>query len=147
MLEINAPNLEDEYALFFGYASLIFLSLSLWIKATQKKGNLLLYVLILVLIGFLPLIIGFAIYFLGIHSWSAWNDIRIGLKFRHTEMLRNAALYTLLAVSFIIGFLIWKGSNFNELNQNIAWFFIALSCISTPHIILMHYFYRKISIQ
>lgn len=143
LLEINAPKWEEKDALFFGYASLIFLSLSVWIKATQKKGILLLYILVLMLIGFLPLIIGFAIYFLGIHSWSAWKDIQMGLKFRHSEMLKNAALYTILAVIFIVAFLIWKGSNFNELNQNIAWFFIALSCISTPHIILMHYFYKK----
>jgi Brp/Blh family beta-carotene 15,15'-monooxygenase len=142
LLGIDSSIVPVSYARPLSLLCFLILAVMLWRKARVAGLALVLYLFILWLTSKIPLIPGFGLYFIGVHSYSGWMSIRNGLQFSHGEMMRKAAPYTILAILFILGFIWLQPLNTYELSQVTAWFFIALSCISTPHILLMHYFYR-----
>jgi hypothetical protein len=69
--------------------------------------------------------------------------IHDGLKMRHSKMIHLATPFTLMAFVFIAGVIIFLSQASYQPEQMTAWFFIALSCISAPHIAMMHLFYHQ----
>lgn len=142
LLGIDPSIIPVSYAKLLSLLCFLILAALFWRMAKAERIKWVMYLFVLWLTSKVPLIPGFGLYFIGIHSWSGWMSIRNGLQFSHGEMMRKAAPYTILAILFILGFIWFQPLQTYELSQVTAWFFIALSCISTPHILLMHYFYR-----
>jgi lycopene beta-cyclase len=92
----------------------------------------------------LPLLLAFGIYFIGIHSFSGWNDVKIGLSENHSTLIKYAlpftlgAFFTMLVFSFVAMNFEWN------LIDLIPTLFIALSCLSAPHVFVMSGFYKRI---
>jgi lycopene beta-cyclase len=86
----------------------------------------------------LPLVIAFGFYFIFHHSWKGWSHLRQNLKKSHGQMFKNALPFNLGAMFLFGGFFL---STEKSLEENIAFFFVFISCISLPHILCMHRFY------
>jgi len=142
LLGIDPSILPVTYATQVCLLCFLILAALFWRMAKVDRTAWVMYLFVLWITSKVPLIPGFGLYFIGIHSWSGWMSIRNGLQFSHVEMMRKAAPYTALAIVFILSFIWLQPLKTYELPQLTAWFFIALSCISTPHIMLMHLFYK-----
>lgn len=109
-----------------------------------KKNQSHLTLLVLILLGIkLPLIIAFALYFICQHSYNAWRHLQIGLSMNAVSLYKKALPYTLGALLIFIAMLIPSSNKFHDTEGLIGYFFIFLACISLPHFILMHLFYKK----
>jgi Brp/Blh family beta-carotene 15,15'-monooxygenase len=143
LLDINSVFVDAQTAWILSAACLTILAIILLIKSDASRWALFLYLLTLLISSQLPLIPGFALYFVGIHSFSGWMAIHDGLKMAHSKMIRLATPFTLMAFVFIAGVIIFLSQASYHPEQMTAWFFIALSCISAPHIVMMHLFYHQ----
>ena len=89
---------------------------------------------------YINLIFSFGIYFIFHHSRIGWKHLKRSLS------ISNFRMY-FLALPFNIGAIVLFFLFFNNfhlsLNQNIAYFFIFLSCVSFPHVLSMDVFYRN----
>jgi Brp/Blh family beta-carotene 15,15'-monooxygenase len=91
----------------------------------------------------LPLLLTFALYFVGLHSWRAWRHLRSGLKYSDRKLIRAAAPFSIAAYAFIAAFalaLYTMDLPFEGLPSAI---FLFLAAVSAPHIWMMHGFYGK----
>ncbi len=88
-----------------------------------------------------PLLVAFGIYFVFIHSRTGWKDIRKGLDLTDRQLIWRALPFTVGGLLFLGGsvFLL-KGAGRLD-TAHMAVFFIALSCISAPHVLFMSRFY------
>ncbi len=141
LLNIGLPPLNQLFAKLLSIVILLSLVLVLIMYKKTQRHDIFIYIGILIVSSMLPLIAGFGLYFIGVHSINGWQAIQKGLKLSHFQLLKKASLFSLLAYLFIASFLWFYEGNLILNNQTIALFFIALSCISIPHIVLMHYFY------
>jgi Brp/Blh family beta-carotene 15,15'-monooxygenase len=119
------------------YASLC---VHMLLRSAQRQIPLILFLSLLALSAYLPLIIAFGVYFVFVHSVSAWLSLCKGLSVAHWKLMKLSAPYSILAVVMLGVALGVVGRIPIDANQYIAWFFIFLSCISTPHILIMHFF-------
>jgi lycopene beta-cyclase len=89
-----------------------------------------------------PLIFAFAIYFIFQHSCNAWKDLKTGLNMSSIQLYVKSLPYTIgaLCIFLLMAFYINKISSINGLHEK---FFIFIACISFPHFILMHLFYKS----
>lgn len=142
-MQLSLPLVSAKYTSYAAFALLGLLVLSLGFFSTRRQKNLFFFLCLLLLISQVSLILGFALYFLLVHSLSGWLDIAKGLGQSHSSLLKKALPFTGMAVLFIASVLYWKGSDLARIDAYISWFFIALSCLSTPHILLMHRFYQQ----
>lgn len=140
LLAVSAPDWEQGEAFALAGIAGLMLTASLLYSARHSRRHLGLYLLFLATSWFLPLLTAFGLYFVFIHSVTAWNDIRLGLGRPHGALFRMALPYTLVALVMLALFLLIKDASW-RLQPSVAWFFIFLSCISAPHILLMHLFY------
>lgn len=91
----------------------------------------------------LPLLLAFGIYFIGVHSFSGWNDVKLGLRVNHSTLVKYAlpfslgAFFTMLVFSFVAMNFEWN------LIDLLPALFIALSCLSAPHVFVMSGFYKR----
>jgi lycopene beta-cyclase len=117
----------------FGYLFLLGLQ-------SKKMGYWGLIFLLLVGIK-LPLILAFAFYFILQHSFNAWNHLKTGLKMNAGTLYKQALPYTMGAFAILLAMLLYANTN---LNIEFIWaqLFIFIACISLPHFVLMHVFYR-----
>jgi hypothetical protein len=101
-------------------------------------------IITLLLLGVLtPLEFAFALYFIGQHSFNAWQHIKIRLTLGSFALYKKALPYTLGAFLIFLFMLIYS-NELLSLNKNyLAHFFIFLACISCPHFIFMHLFYKN----
>lgn len=91
----------------------------------------------------LPLLLAFALYFVGLHSWRAWRHLRTGLQLSDRQLLRAAAPFSIGAYLFVLAFaatLYFVDLPFTGIPSAI---FLFLAAVSAPHIWMMHGFYRK----
>jgi Brp/Blh family beta-carotene 15,15'-monooxygenase len=139
---VMLPVWQDHLSIYFASGTFVVLSVILLTYSRRRIIPLILFLIVLATTTFLPLIVAFGLYFVYIHSFSAWNSIRTGLKCSHFALMRMAAPYTILAVALMLMFLGMLSGTSVDLEQHVAWVFIFISCISTPHILLMHLFYR-----
>ena len=89
-----------------------------------------------------PLILAFGLYFIFQHSLNAWGHLKHGLKMDGFTLYKKALPFTLSAIFFLCAMLIYNSVADLNLNKFIAILFIFLSCISLPHFLLMHLFYK-----
>jgi lycopene beta-cyclase len=118
------------------YTSLSFAFIGLFLCLSKNKEHFINLALILFIGLFLPLALAFSLYFICQHSFNAWQDLKKGLALSSLQLYKKALPYLLGAIAVFICIL-----SFNSISefllQNI-WsnFFIFLSCISLPHVVL-----------
>jgi Brp/Blh family beta-carotene 15,15'-monooxygenase len=125
-------------------ASLIFIfSAMLW-GLWERKSVILISCSMLAVSIQLPLITSFALYFIGQHSINGWSYLKQKLRTDDLPLFMKAIPFTLGAF-IIFGTLIYSMQTglLDEFNKH--WqtgFFVYISCISFPHVIAMHKFYK-----
>ena len=90
------------------------------------------------------LLFAFGSYFIFYHSANAWHQLKIKLSLSNVPLYKNALPFTvgsLLIFMFIGGYLYFINPSKIEIFEPIFYVFIA--CISLPHVILMHFFYKN----
>lgn len=99
-------------------------------------------VAVLAISAWLPLLIAFLLYFVGLHSFRGWIDIHDRTGMSNREMMLKAMPLSLGAyVTFLIFWWIWDSGQLDP-EHVIAPFFAFLASISLPHIYYMHLLYR-----
>lgn len=113
----------------------------------NKKG---LWVLILMLLlsTQTSLLFAFGSYFIFYHSVNAWHQLKSKLSIKNLLLYKEAFPYTLgslLIFVLIGGYLYFLDQNKFQLFEPVFYVFIA--CISLPHVVLMHFFYKNYKIE
>ena len=93
----------------------------------------------------LPLITAFGLYFIGQHSVNGWSHLKQGLSTDNTTLFLKALPFSLGAfILFAVLLMAMQIGWLNEFSGNwLTAFFVFVSCISFPHVIAMHQFYKK----
>jgi lycopene beta-cyclase len=93
----------------------------------------------------LPLITSFGLYFIGQHSLNGWAHLKKGLHTDNRSLFLKALPFT--AGAFLLFAALLYSIKLGYLNafngQAITSFFVFIACISFPHVITMHRFYKK----
>lgn len=113
------------------------------VQYLQSKKSSIVSLLLLLIAGiFVPLMLAFGLYFILQHSYNAWTHLQKGLQLNSMELHKKSALFTVGAVLIFvtITFLVRDSSNLQALLTN---FFVFIACISFPHFVLMHLFYKS----
>jgi lycopene beta-cyclase len=115
----------------------------LLIRTSKSNRNSTIGLLFLLLLGLLvPLFEAFWLYFIFQHSTNAWKHLKDKLSMSSIQLFSKALLYT--SGAFVLFFiLIWYSAYFKSIDNFWALVFVFLSCISFPHFIIMHSFYKK----
>lgn len=126
---------------------LIFLFFDEWITSETFIYQLVSSVLLLLCYYYLPLILGFTVYFVFWHSYGSMIDqieyIRTKKKnFTWTRYYQNALPITFLAI-VLIGTCYWINVTWSINFSIIELFFIMLSLLTLPHIILIEQLYSN----
>jgi lycopene beta-cyclase len=110
----------------------------------EKKVAILLLSLTLLIGNYLPLISAFGLYFIGQHSLNGWSHLKQGMNSTSKTLTIKALPFTLGAflLFFVLLFAGYNGFLENLKGKEIATIFIFISCISFPHVIEMHRFYK-----
>jgi Brp/Blh family beta-carotene 15,15'-monooxygenase len=103
-----------------------------------------LYLMAILLLGIqMPLMLAFGLYFVGSHSLNAWGHIATKLKTTNTKLYLQSLPFNLGALLIFSVFLYLQHANAQLIQSYAATFFVFLACVSLPHIVLMHLFYKK----
>ncbi len=111
----------------------------------ERKASFFLTVCMLYVGCQLPLLSAFSLYFIGQHSLNGWRHLKIGLKTTNQTLYLKSLPFNLGAIGFLV-VTYWLSENYFQFISPIEMasiFFVFLSCISFPHIIWMHYFYKR----
>lgn len=92
----------------------------------------------------LPLVLAFGIYYILIHSRTAWRDLGHELRLEEPVMLRKAAPFTIAGCLFIAGTYWMFGSDPSFPDQPVVLLVAGLAAITLPHTIAMALLYRSI---
>ena len=130
----NAVNRFQQTGLF---SALILMIGSL---ALTRNKCLSVNILSILLLAYIPLLEAFGVYFIFQHSRSGWIQIKERLQKNDIQLWKQALPFSLGA--FILLATCFLHVNFNWKEQ-VGTFFIFLSCVSFPHVISMHNFYKK----
>jgi lycopene beta-cyclase len=85
----------------------------------------------------LPLLQAFAVYFIAQHSLNGWKHLQADLQLNSARMWMHALPFTLGALLLgTTAFLLLE-------TPPVGLFFVALSCLSFPHVVAMHRFYTR----
>lgn len=127
------------YALLLVVASCLYIS----VESYRKEGKLPITLLLILCLGMLlPLALAFGLYFIFQHSYNAWQHLQTGLAISSQRLFNLALPYTLGAIFIGLLFYLLSSAVLVEMSQYGAVFFIFLACISLPHFVLMHIFYK-----
>jgi len=132
----------DEQAI---HISQILILISFIWSILERKGSFFLTVCMLFIAMYLPLLSAFSLYFIGQHSLNGWRHLKNGLQTNSKTLYLKSLPFNLGAIVILVVFY-WLNKNFLLLKNNFEMasiFFVFLSCISFPHIIWMHKFYKK----
>lgn len=108
------------------------------------------YLTLLVILFFLPMILGFTFYFVLWHSLFSLRNIirylRNGCAISLHSIVKQIAVYSLISFA---GFLIFgcTGLLFLSNDSIIAYVFLALAVLTAPHMQVMHKMYKRIKTQ
>jgi len=91
----------------------------------------------------MPLMLAFGLYFVGSHSVNAWRHIASKLQIAPQKLYLESLPFNVGALIIFIVFLYLQNANAQLIQSYAATFFVFLACVSLPHIILMHLFYKK----
>jgi lycopene beta-cyclase len=128
MLACNALILLPWFILALFRKNMSFAITLIWLSLTAK----------------LPLLTSFALYFIGQHSITAWNDIKKHLNIKNRQLwLKSIHFHAAAWVLFLLFVLVWIPSYPKQEENLWAIFFIFISCISFPHAFYMNILYSK----
>jgi len=118
------------------------------LQVLLSKGRKFTGLLFMLSLGILlPLALSFGLYFVLQHSWNAWLHMKKELKLSSWTLYKEAIPYTVGAVC-ILSLIFVVDSAVLPYSQNImSSIFTFLSCISLPHFLLMHLFYKQRKIE
>ena len=138
-LNIDLTPFKSEYI----YWPISFFSfLVIFTQNLLSKGNPYLGLLILLVLGIpTSLIVAFGLYFILQHSSNAWHHLKQGLKTNSLGLYKKASFYTLIAL-LVFGVILLNAEKLNSFQALWSQFFIFLACVSFPHFIVMHLFYK-----
>lgn len=105
------------------------------------KGKFLLLASTLLAGAFTPLLVAFGTYFVFVHSRTGWQDIRSGLDLTDGKLIWRALPFTAGGLLFLGGAVVLLKDAQRLDTAHMAIFFIALSCLSAPHVLFMSRFY------
>lgn len=110
-------------------------------NAARKKWVFVLAILLLGLL--LPLLLSFALYFIGSHSSKGWLHLKEQFKVGNLQLLQRTAPFSIGA--FLLGGLAyWLSGYYNLSPDNLwPWLFTFIAIISAPHILIMHRLYGR----
>ena len=109
------------------------------VTAVFNRSKYILFTLIyLLLSGMLPLLVSFGIYFIGQHSIHGWRHLTSGLNESSSRLWLKSLPFNIGGAFIITYFLLFSGPN------STGFFCIILACMSLPHVLSMHLFYKKI---
>lgn len=116
----------------------------LLVAVFQKNISFALTIFWISLSAYLPLIISFALYFIGQHSLTGWYDIRKHLNISNRLMWLHSFPFHFAAWLFLLVFLYYSSSAQSFQEQRLwSVFFIFIACISFPHVIFMNTVYTS----
>jgi lycopene beta-cyclase len=102
------------------------------------------YLMLILVLGMqMPLMLAFGLYFVGSHSINAWGHIATKLKTPTKKLYLQSLPFNMGAIFIFAIFLYLQSSNASLIQSYAATFFVFLACVSLPHIVLMHLFYKK----
>ena len=102
------------------------------------------YLMAILVLGIqMPLMLAFGLYFVGSHSINAWGHIATKLKAPTKKLYLQSLPFNVGAIFILAIFLYLQNANAELIQSYAATFFVFLACVSLPHIILMHLFYKK----
>ena len=93
----------------------------------------------------LPIITSFGLYFIGQHSVNGWSHLKQRLNTGNLSLFKKAFPFT-AAAFLLFGVMLFsiKERWLTGLNgQWLSLFFVFISCISFPHVMTMHRFYKS----
>ena len=91
----------------------------------------------------MPLMLAFGLYFVGSHSVNAWGHIAGKLQIAPKKLYMESLPFNVGALLIFSLFFYLQQTNVQLVQSYAAVFFVFLACVSLPHIILMHLFYKK----
>jgi lycopene beta-cyclase len=91
----------------------------------------------------MPLMLAFGLYFVGSHSVNAWGHIAGKLQIAPKKLYLESLPFNAGALLIFSLFFYLQQTNAQLIQSYAAVFFVFLACLSLPHIILMHLFYKK----
>ncbi len=129
-----------KYAVPIAILSILYL---LFTAISTNKSSI--YALITLLIGgaFTNLLIAFSIYFICQHSFNAWSHLKRQLKIHSICLYKKALPHTIGAFVILITCILLNINEPNQIKTILPSFFVFLACISLPHFVFMHLFYKQ----
>jgi Brp/Blh family beta-carotene 15,15'-monooxygenase len=118
----------------------LIMGLGFALSVFYRKLEWLLLICFLFFAQFTNLIFAFGIYFIFHHSRLGWLHLKKKLKVSHVKMYTRALPFN---VGAILLFILFFSNVELSLKENIAYFFIFLSCVSFPHVLCMDVFYGE----
>ncbi len=148
LLVLHKMNGIDMYVNAFDFLAyknrVLALSLVVLLPIWKLRKQTFLYLVAILLAGTqMPLMLSFGLYFVGSHSIHAWGHIAKNLKIPNTKLYLQSLPFNVGALFILAIFLFLQNENTQLLQSYAATFFVFLACVSLPHIILMHLFYKK----
>ena len=110
----------------------------------EKRWRMFLSCIILLVSIELPLISSFGLYFIGQHSLNGWSHLKQGMSVDNKSLYLKALPFTIGALVLFAAFIyLFKNNYLSEFNESlITIFFVFISCISFPHVMVMNRFYN-----
>ncbi len=114
-------------------------------SALEKQLRMFLCCIVIVIGTSLPLLTAFGLYFIGQHSYISWSHIKTRLKLTESSLYTKALPFTIgaLLLLVVLAFILMNDNTpTNQFDGVVKNFFIFISCISFPHVLVMHRFYK-----
>ena len=110
----------------------------------KKRWRMIFSSLMLLVSIELPLISSFGLYFIGQHSLNGWSHLKQGMSVDNKSLYLKALPFTIGALVLFAAFIyLFKNNYLSEFNESlITIFFVFISCISFPHVMVMNRFYN-----
>ena len=110
----------------------------------EKRWRMLLSCLMLLVSIELPLISSFGLYFIGQHSMNGWTHLKQGMSVDNKSLYWKALPFTVGSLLLFAVFIyLLKNNYLAEFNESLLTiFFVFISCISFPHVMVMNRFYH-----
>ena len=110
----------------------------------EKRWRMIFSSLMLLVSIELPLISSFGLYFIGQHSLNGWSHLKQGMSVDNKSLYLKALPFTIGALVLFAAFIYLLRNNYlTEFNESlITIFFVFISCISFPHVMVMNRFYN-----
>jgi Brp/Blh family beta-carotene 15,15'-monooxygenase len=137
----------QQYHTVYPFQSLLIAILGFLYLCYQRlnaKQTLFSGLLMILLAGVIvPLPLAFTLYFVFQHSYNAWQHLQNGLSVGSVSLYKKAIPYILGAL-FIFALILMKAVFVSEINLSFwSYFFVFIACISLPHMLIMHRFYKN----